>query len=128
MNLRKTSTMIFRITIKMVMAVLVVALFYVVCSNTFQYGADIFSEEPMDARGTGHDVVVTIPENTTAAELGRILEENGLVEDAGIFRIQAGLYELTITPGTYEFSTEQNVEDIIDIINANAPEEISDKQ
>lgn len=115
--------MIFRITLKMVIAVAIVALFYVVCSKTFQYGADIFSEEPMDARGTGRDVVVTIPENTTAAELGEILEGNGLVEDAGIFQIQARLYELTITPGTYEFSTEQNVEDIIDIINANAPEE-----
>ena len=45
------------------------------------------------------------------------------IKDANMFKIQAFLYDLTITPGTYTFSTENNVEDIIDIINANAPKE-----
>ena len=71
---------------------------------------------------------MTIPQDTSAAELGEILQNNGLIEDAGIFRIQAILYDLVITPGTYEFSTENNVEDIIDIINANAPEEDGEKE
>lgn len=123
MNLRKTSTMIFRITMKMVIIAVIVAVFYVVCSKTFEYGADIFSEEAVDSRGQGRDVVVTIPQNTTVEELGNILQTNGLIEDAGMFSIQARLYELVITPGTYDFSTENNVEDIIDIINDNMPDE-----
>ena len=73
--------------------------------------------------GKGVDVVGTLPNDTSAGELGRILKANGLIKDEGIFKIQAFLYDLTITPGTYEFSTEYNVEDIIDIINANKPEE-----
>lgn len=128
MNLRKTSTMVFRITMKMVIVAVLVAVFYVVCSKAFEYGAAIFSEEAMDSKGAGHEVVVTIPQDTSAAELGEILQNNGLIEDAGIFRIQAILYDLVITPGTYEFSTENNVEDIIDIINANAPEEDGEKE
>lgn len=123
MNLRKTAIMIFRITLKMVILAALVAVFYVVCVKTFEYGGDIFSEEPMDSYGKGEDVVVTIPVDTTAGELGNILEENGLIKDANMFKIQAFLYDLTITPGTYTFSTENNVEDIIDIINANAPKE-----
>lgn len=123
MNLRKTAMMIFRLTLKMAIIATLVAVFYVVCSKTFEYGSAIFSEEPMDPYGKGVDVVVTIPNDTSAGELGRILKANGLIKDEGIFKIQAFLYDLTITPGTYEFSTEYNVEDIIDIINANKPEE-----
>ena len=123
MKLRKTAVMIFRITIKMAIVAILVSVFYVVCSKTFEYGAAIFSEEPMASYGKGEDVVVTIPNDTSPGELGRILKVNGLIKDADIFKIQAFLYDLTITPGTYEFSTENNVEDIIDIINANAPKE-----
>ncbi|MBQ5917714.1 MAG: endolytic transglycosylase MltG [Lachnospiraceae bacterium] len=121
MNLRKTAMMIFRLTMKMAIVAVVVAVFYVVCSKTFEYGAAIFSEEAMAPYGKGVEVVVTIPNDTSAGELGKILQKNGLIKDAGIFKIQAFLYDLTITPGTYEFSTENNVEDIIDIINANKP-------
>ena len=123
MNARKTATMIFRLTLKMAIIATLVAVFYVVCSKTFEYGSAIFSEEPMDPHGKGVDVVVTIPNDTSAGELGRILKANGLIKDVSIFEIQAYLYDLTITPGTYEFSTENNVEDIVDIINANKPKE-----
>lgn len=123
MNVRNIATTVFRLTVKMIIVVVIVAVFYMVCSKTFEYGAEIFSEEAMAPRGKGVDVVVTIPKDTSAAELGRILKANGLIKDANVFRVQAILYELIITPGTYEFSTENNVEDIIDIINENAPDE-----
>lgn len=123
MNLRKTAMMIFRLTIKMAIIATLVAVFYVVCSKTFEYGSAIFSEEAMAPYGKGVDVVVTIPNETSVGELGEILQSNGLIKDASIFKIQAFLYDLTITPGTYEFSTENNVEDIIDLINANKPKE-----
>jgi len=123
MDARKISTMIFKLTIKMVVIAALVAVCYLVCSTTFEYGAALFSQEAMAKTGEGEDVIVTIPYNTSAAELGKILEESGLIRDAGIFQIQSVLYELTITPGTYEFSTEDNVEDIIDIINAAKPDE-----
>ena len=74
MNLRKTAIMIFRITLKMVILAALVAVFYVVCVKTFEYGGAIFSEEPMDSYGKGEDVVVTIPVDTTAGELCNILE------------------------------------------------------
>lgn len=127
MSIRKTAMMIFRITMKMAIIAILVAMFYVVCSKTFEYGVAIFSEEAMAPYGKGEDIVVTIPNDTTAGELGKILKANGLIKDADIFKIQAFLYDLTITPGTYEFSTENNVEDIIDIINANAPKEEESK-
>lgn len=123
MDARKIATMIFKLTIKMVVIAALVAVCYVVCLTTFEYGAELFSQEAMAKAGEGEDVVVTIPYNTSAAELGKILKDNGLIRDASMFQIQAILYELTITPGTYEFNTEDNVEDIVDIINAAKPDE-----
>ncbi len=118
MDARKIATMIFKVTIKMVVIAALVAVCYVVCSSTFKYGSELFSQEAMAKTGQGEDVIVTIPYNTSAGELGQILESNGLIKDAGMFKVQAWLYELTITPGTYKFNTEYNVEDIIDVINA----------
>lgn len=117
MNMRKTSTMIFKITTRMVVTAAVVAIFYIVCTKCFEYGAAIFSEEPMHKAGKGYEVVVTIPSNTTAKEFGNILASNGLIKDADMFVIQAALYELEMYPGTYTFSTEQNVEEIIGVVN-----------
>ena len=118
MNTRKMATMIFKITIRMVVIAAVVALFYIVCSKAFEFGEAIFSEETMAEKGEGQPVVVTIPYGTTSGELGQILADNGLIEDAGMFKIQALLYELEMYPGTYEFNTENTVEDIIETINA----------
>ena len=64
--------MIFRLTMKMAILAVVVAVFYVVCSKTFEYGAAIFSEEAMAPYGKGVDVVVTIPNDTSTGELGKI--------------------------------------------------------
>ena len=100
MSMRKTSMMIFKITIRMVVLAAVVAVFYIVCSKCFEYGAAIFSEEAMDKTGQGHEVVVTIPYNTTNKEFGEILVGNGLIADADMFVIQAALYELQMYPGT----------------------------
>ena len=124
MKARDVAMMIFRLTLKMVAVAAIVAVFYVVCSKTFEYGAAIFSEEGMDSKGSGHSVTVTIPKNTTVEGLGEILKANGLIEDTGMYKIQAQLYELadSIVPGTYDFSTENSVEDIIEIINSNQPE------
>ena len=117
MNMRKTSTMIFKITMKMVVTAAVIAIFYFVCTKSFEYGEAVFSEEPMDKAGTGYKVVVTIPSNTTAKEFGDILLSHGLIKDADMFVIQAALYELEMYPGTYTFSTEQNVEELIGVVN-----------
>ena len=117
MSMRKTSMMIFKITIRMVVIAAVVAVFYIVCSKSFEYGSAVFSEEAMDEVGSGREVVVTIPNNTSIQEFGDILEVNGLIEDADMFAIQAVLYELKMYPGTYTFTTEQNVEAIIDTVN-----------
>ncbi len=117
MSMRKTSMMIFKITMRMVVIAAAVAVFYIVCSKCFEYGAAIFSEEAIDKPGEGYEVVVTVPQNTSINEFGEILKANGLIEDADMFVVQAMLYELEMYPGTYTFSTEQNVEDIVDVVN-----------
>ena len=121
MDARKIATMIFKLTIKMVVIAALVAVCYVVCLTTFKYGEDLFSQEAMAKMGHGETVLVTIPYNTSAEELGDILKTNGLIKNADMFPVQAWLYDLTITPGNYQFSTEDNIEDIIDIINAAKP-------
>ena len=116
MNYKKTSMLILRVTVTTVMILIVVVLCYLVSTNAFSYGEKVFATK--NGSGQGEDVVVTIPVDASTREVASILEENGLISDKNIFRLQAVLFELKINPGTYTFNTDDDVDEIIEEISA----------
>ena len=98
------------------MYVIGAVLVILISRSAFEFGEKIFSEEGIAEKGSGHEVVITIPADASTSEVASILKENGLIESELVFKIQTILYEAEIYSGTYTVNTEYNPEEIIDAL------------
>lgn len=116
MNLSKASSKFAKTIVKLAIYTIFVIVLVFIGFKAFDYGQKVFysggySEEP------GSEVLITIPENASAKEVGKILESYAVIEDGFIFRLQVMIYELkVIVPGEYTFNTSYNSEKIISML------------
>lgn len=112
-------------------AILVVIVYFIqkLGVTAYGYGYRVFSEEPMTT-GSGTDVSVTIPLGSSAMDIGKILEERGLIRDAKLFYIQEKLsaYRGKLKPGTYTLNTSMTAEDMMGVISQEDQEDTASEE
>ncbi len=107
------------IVIYIILAVAII----VVASQAKRYydiGYGIFSQQAIDAPGTGRDVTVEVTQEMASSSklLGEALADAGLVESSTVFVVQARVsdYAKAIVPGTYTLSTEMTTEQMLSVL------------
>ena len=98
----------------------VVALIFIVTYVTrgataaYDYGFRVFAMEA----GEGRIISVSVASGDTAKEVGQMLQDKGLIRDAGLFRIQELLSENhgNIQPGIYDLSTSMTAQEMLAVI------------
>ena len=102
-----------------------VAIFILIClglvrlgQTTYQYTHAVFSEEAME-EAPGRTVRVNIPEDVDAKQFAKVLEENGLIEDSGVFLVQMKMAKFgdTVKKGTYELNTSMKPSEMFKILS-----------
>lgn len=80
----------------------------------YDFGYRVFTEAAID-NPPGKDVLVQVSEDTSERELGKILEEKGLVRDSRLFYLQLKLsaYSGKIIPGVYTLNTSMTPKEMI---------------
>lgn len=123
MNSKEVVISVFSTVFKIVLAIIIVMLVYKWSMTAYEYGQRVFNEPPMSA-GSGRTVTVVVNEGDTAKEIGAMLEKNGLIRDAALFRIQEMLsaYKDEMLPGTYELNTSMTTEEMMEIMSMQAEE------
>ena len=108
---------VFGTIFKVAVAIVVVILIYKGAMMGYDFGYRIFDQEPMTA-GEGRTVSVAVTENMSAAEMGQMLKDKGLIEDTWLFLAQYYLSEFQkdIKPGIYDLSTSMTVEEMMEIM------------
>lgn len=106
----------------LVMLIVVIGLFQV-GSYCYDFGYRVFTEEPVD-KEPGRDVVVQITDDMSEREIGKMLEEKGLVEDGKLFFAQLKLsaYSGDLIPGVYTLNTSMTAKEMM-VVMATAEEE-----
>ena len=97
--------------------------------NAYDYGYRIFDEEPMSPE-PGLTKSVAIVEGKSVSEIGKILEDKGLIRSATLFYLQEmfSSYHKKLQPGVYELSTAMTPEEIMALMSAeNAGSEEDDE-
>ncbi|MBR5597927.1 MAG: endolytic transglycosylase MltG [Lachnospiraceae bacterium] len=124
MNSKEVVVSIFSTVFKVVLAIIIVMLVYKWSMTAYEYGQRIFNEPPMTV-GNGRMITVVVEEGDTAKEIGSMLEKNGLIRDASLFRIQEMLsaYKDEMKPGTYELNTSMSAEEMMGIMSMDVEEE-----
>lgn len=112
-KVRITSRIVMKFSIRVLAVFIGCLVLYTCCTKAYDFGQLIFTEKGMDLKGNGQEVTITIPEGASSMEVGKILEDNGLIESKYAFFIQTFLYEAKIYPGTYTLNTQEGPEELI---------------
>ena len=111
--------------IKVVLIIVVIMFCVTMSHRAYEIGYSIFYEKAVDEKGSGRTVEVTVTDGMTAAQVGKLLQEDGLIKDAEVFGYQERFssYHGKIYPGTYTLSTEMTPSEMIKKLAENTPAE-----
>lgn len=111
---------VFKITI---IAVIILGV-YNLSMKAYAFGYDIFYETSV-SEGSGAMTTVTIVEGKSVKEIGKILEEKGLIKSATLFYVQEifSPYQGDLKPGVYELSTSMTPQEMMAVMAADTEED-----
>ena len=84
------------------------------CRTGYDYGYRLFTETAVD-EAPGRDILVQVDDDMSAGEIGKALEERGLIRDAKLFWLQLKLsaYSKSIKPGMYTLNTSMTPKEMM---------------
>lgn len=111
------------IILKVVIAVLAAYYTYRGALICYDYGYRVFAE-PAITTGEGSTVTVTVTEDMSPLDIGKLFESKGLVRDARLFMLQYYFSEhlKDVKPGTFELSTSMTAEEMMGVMAASSEE------
>lgn len=109
---------------RIVLYVCVIILIFWIGKSTYQFGYDVFNQQAMSP-GEGQEITVVIRDGASAYDIGKTLENKGLIKDAKVFYVQEKLsnYKGQLKPGTYLLSTAYTPTRIMGILAGDADQE-----
>ncbi len=125
---KKIIAVIIETALRIIIIMIAASFIYQCGQQAYDFGYDIFADRPM-TYGNGRDVYVTIPDGVDAMDVGKILQQRGLIKDAKLFFCQEFLsaYHKKIRSGTYTLNTGMNASKMMEIMSAEPDEEEATK-
>ena len=123
MDLNKFLFRFISVAFKIMIALFVIAATVKLGGIGYDFGYRVFTESAID-KEPGKDVLVQVREDTSARELGKTLEEKGLVRDGNLFFLQLKLsaYSERILPGVYTLNTSMTAKDMMVVMSTKESE------
>ena len=90
--------------------------------KTYEFGHDIFYAPGMEAL-PGTEKTVTLDGTESVADVGKLLEDAGLIRDHVAFSIQAKCYDYEVKKGSFSLNTSQSSKEIINILDEETKKE-----
>lgn len=104
--------------VKLLVAVVLIMLIYAAALKSYDFGYRIFAEKPVSL-APGQDIVVVVEEGMSTGEIADMLEDEGVIRDAMIFRIQNQLshYKGAFRAGIYNLNTSMENDEIMAVLS-----------
>ena len=105
------------ITVKIIVAIVVIILVYRGALLAYGYGYRVFTEEPVTT-GDGTIISVEIKDGESAKAIGNMLESKGLIRDSKLFVIQERLsgYHKKEKAGIYDLNTSMTSDEMLAVM------------
>ena len=116
-------SVLFRVT-KILLAIVIVMIVYIGALTAYDFGYRIFAEKPMST-APGNEVVVVIKDGMSTGDVADMLEAQGVIRDAKIFKIQNKFshYSDGFLAGTYTLNTSMDNNDIMAVLSGEVSQE-----
>lgn len=96
---------------------------------SYDYGYRIFTEPPLSSEES-NTITVAITKDMSAAEIGQLLKNKGLIRDANLFVLQYYLSEhlKDVKPGVFELSKSMTVEEMMAVMAVSSEEDAAEQK
>ena len=121
-EINKISLAVIGISGRLVFYALVLVLLVLGVRKTYEFGHDIFYAPGMEAL-PGTEKTVTLDGTESVADVGKLLEDAGLIRDHVAFSIQAKCYDYEVKKGSLSLNTSQSSKEIINILDEETKKE-----
>lgn len=123
MDIKQVIGSIIETIIKVAAVLFLVSFVYDTAIKAYDFGYRVFAEEAMTT-GEGRIISIYVEPDDSVRDIGKMLEEKGLIRDANLFFVQELLSENhgKINPGIYDLSTSMKSDEMLAIMAAE-PEE-----
>ena len=101
---------------------LVLVLLVLGVRKTYEFGHDIFYAPGMEAL-PGTEKTVTLDGTESVADVGKLLEDAGLIRDHVAFTIQAKCYDYEVKKVSFSLNTSQSSKEIINTLDEETKKE-----
>jgi|GEM_PF-6045265 len=103
-------------TIRFVIILFTLSLFYAGASAAFVFGQSIFADDSVSS-GMGTSHIITVYEDDSINDIANKLYRAGVIADTNKFFIQVKFYGYKINAGTYELNTEMNIKEMLIVMS-----------
>lgn len=123
MDIKQVIGSIVETIIKVAAVLFLISFVYDTAIKAYDFGYRVFAEEAMTT-GEGRIISVYVEPDDSVRDIGKMLEEKGLIRDANLFFIQELLSENhgKIIPGIYDLSTSMKSDEMLAIMAAETEE------
>ena len=121
-EINKISLAVIGISGRLVFYALVLVLLVLGVRKTYEFGHDIFYAPGMEAL-PGTEKTVTLDGTESVADVGKLLEDAGLIRDHVAFSIQVKCYDCEVKKGSFSLNTSQSSKEIINILDEETKKE-----
>ena len=115
-EINKISLAVISISGRIVFYVLAAALLITGAKKGYAFGHSIFYAPGMD-KAPGIEKIVTLNGTESVTEVGKLLEDIGLIRDHNAFSIQAICYGYEVIEGTWKLNTSLSSKEIIGLLD-----------
>lgn len=111
--------------VKLLIYIFIIVVILLLGKTAYSLGYDVFYQKGMDTEMNAREVPLTITEDMSVYEIGKLLKKNKLIEKPFVFVIQEKLsdYKGKMKPGTYVLNSAQTVDDILEVLSPEDEEE-----
>jgi len=108
---------VLELIVKLGVLIFLITLIYKGTQTAYDYGYRVFTEDPVSV-GEGRIISIEIKEDQSAMDIGKMLQNKGLIRDSKIFFLQELLSEHRgqEVPGIYDLSTTMTGEEMLAVI------------
>ncbi|MCI8359427.1 MAG: endolytic transglycosylase MltG [Lachnospiraceae bacterium] len=124
MNIKEVIGSIVETIIKVAALLFLISFVYDAAIKAYDFGFRVFAEEAMTT-GDGRTISISVEQDDTVMDIGKNLQEKGLIRDANLFFVQELLSENhgKINPGIYDLNTSMKSDEMLAIMAAEPEEE-----
>ena len=114
-----------RKVLRLLIYLLIIAAVAFAGKMTYDFGYAVFYQQPMTSEVRAQEVKITVQEDMSVYQIGKLLESKGLIDNAVIFVVQEKLsdYSGQIRTGQHTLSTAQTPDEMLAVMTASPEEE-----